>query len=133
MAFFIGVFLALTVSLFATWVGFDRERSFYATVLIVIGALYVLFAVMGGSSHSLGQELIGTAFFVLLAVLGFKFNPWFLVAGLSSHGVFDLFHPHLITNAGVPAWWPMFCSAYDITAGGYLAMLLWRTKRHGPQ
>jgi len=133
MAFLIGVFLALTVSLFATWVGFDRERSFYATVLIVIGALYGLFAVMGGSSHSLGQELIGTAFFVFLSVLGFKFNPWFLVAGLFGHGVFDLFHPHLITNAGVPVWWPMFCSAYDITAAGYLAVLLWRAKRHEPQ
>ena len=130
MAFFIGVFLALTVSLFATGVGFDRERSFYATVLIVIGALYGLFAVMGGSSHSLGQELIGTAFFVFLSVLGFKFNPWFLVAGLFGHGVFDLFHPHLITNAGVPVWWPMFCSAYDITAAGYLAALLWHSKRH---
>ena len=40
MPFVIGVLLALTVAIFARLVGFDRDRAFYPTVLIVIGSLY---------------------------------------------------------------------------------------------
>jgi hypothetical protein len=42
------------------------------------------------------------------------------------HGVFDFFHGHVVSNPGVPAWWPMFCLTYDITAAIYLAWLLCR-------
>ena len=31
---------------------------------------------------------------------------------------------HLIDNPGVPHWWPGFCLAYDVIAGGFLALLL---------
>jgi hypothetical protein len=30
----------------------------------------------------------------------------------------------VISNPGVPGWWPMFCLAYDVTAGVYLGWLL---------
>lgn len=33
-----------------------------------------------------------------------------------------------IANPGVPPWWPIFCLAYDVTAGGYLAVLLARSR-----
>jgi hypothetical protein len=45
---------------------------------------------------------------------------------LVGHGVFDVFHERLIENDGVPAYWPMFCMSYDVTAGLYLAWLLRR-------
>jgi hypothetical protein len=39
------------------------------------------------------------------------------------HGLFDWYHGQWIENAGVPAWWPMWCLSYDVAAGAYLA---WR-------
>jgi len=38
--------------------------------------------------------------------------------------VFDLVHGRVISNPGVPAWWPAFCLTYDITAAAYLAWLI---------
>jgi len=128
MEILIGVVLALSVSLFASIVGLDRDRAFYPTVTIVVASYYGLFAVMGGSRDALMVECVVIAGFVLVAVLGFRINQWLLVAALSGHGVFDLLHGHVIANPGVPAWWPMFCSTYDITAAGYLAWLLLRRK-----
>jgi len=129
MPYLIGIVLALGVALFARVAGFDRDRAFYPTVLIVIGFLYDLFGVMGGSTHALVAETCVGAGFFLLAWLGFKYSAWLVAAGLVAHGVFDWFHAHLITNAGVPVWWPQFCMTYDVTAGFVLAWLLWREKR----
>lgn len=128
MEILIGAVLALSVSVFASVVGLDRDRAFYSTVTIVVASYYGLFAVMGGSSDSLIAECVVIAGFVLAAALGFRFNQWLLVAALAGHGVFDLLHGHVIANPGVPTWWPLFCSTYDITAAGYLAWLLFRGK-----
>lgn len=124
MTYLIGVVLALAVSLFARFVGLDRDRAFYPTVMIVIAALYGLFAVMGGSPGELTWEWVAMGGFILLSVLGFRRSLWFVVAALFAHGVFDFFHGHLVPNPGVPVWWPGFCMAYDVTAAGCLAWLL---------
>jgi hypothetical protein len=42
MEYLIGLFLALGISIGATLIGFDRERSFYPTVLMVIALLYAV-------------------------------------------------------------------------------------------
>lgn len=128
MAPLIGVILAITLGIFGTVVGFDRDRSYYATVLAVIGLLYGLWAVISGSTTTLLLESIGILAFVTLSVLGFKTSQWFLVAGLAAHGVYDYFHGHLFANSGVPAFWPMFCGSYDVTAAAYLAWLIWRRR-----
>jgi hypothetical protein len=104
--------------------GLDRDRAFYPTVLIVIASLYDLFAVMGGSTTALVQESVVAAGFVAVAVLGFRLNLWLLVAGLAAHGIFDYVHGGLISNPGVPVWWPAFCLGYDVMAAGCLAVLL---------
>lgn len=104
--------------------GFDRDRSFYPTVLIVIALFYILFAVMGGSPSALIAEMIPVTLFVALAIAGFKINAWLVVGGLAAHGVFDFFHSRLITNPGVPLWWPSLCLAYDIALAVLLAMML---------
>jgi hypothetical protein len=82
--------------------------------------------VMAGSAQVLLEESIGIAVFLAAAVVGFKGSFWLIVAGLAAHGIFDLFHGRMITNPGVPLWWPPFCAAYDIVAAGYLAVLLLR-------
>ena len=124
MAILVGVLLAFSVGLFATGVGLDRDRAFYPTVTIVIAALYALFAVMGESTGALVRESLAGAVFVVLAVIGFKWSLWVVVAALAGHGIFDFIHAALISNPGMPQWWPEFCLAYDVTAAAYLAWLL---------
>ena len=129
MDYAIGAALAVAVGLFAAVSGFDRDRAFYPTVLIVIASYYHLFALMGGSSDALVPETAAFAIFAALAVIGFRTSLWFVVAGLAAHGLFDFVRGGLIANAGVPAWWPGFCLAYDLVAAAWLA---WRlaTRRH---
>jgi hypothetical protein len=124
----VGVSLALTVGLFATLVGFDRDRAFYPTVTIVVASYYALFALIGASLTALAIESLVMLFFVLAAVLGFKRNLWIVVGALVGHGVFDSLHAHMIANPGMPLWWPGFCLAYDVVAGGYLALMLTGTR-----
>src|SRR5678815_107340 len=92
MEFTIGIAAAAAVGLFASVIGFDKERSFYPVVLIVIASLYLLFAVMAESTSSLVGEAIPALVFVAIAVLGFRKSLWLVVAGLALHGVFDFFH-----------------------------------------
>ncbi len=132
MPYLIGVGLALLAGVFARVVGLDRDRAFYPTVLIVIALLYGLFAVLGGSVSALVAEAGGIIFFVVLGVLGFRYSAWLTVVGLAGHGVYDLFHPHVVANPGVPAYWPQFCMAYDVTAAVFLAWLLWRPEPPRP-
>jgi hypothetical protein len=124
MEYMVGVILAFGISFWATLIRFDRDRAFYPTILIVIASYYGLFAVMGGSIRALMFETVGIAAFVLVAIIGFRFNLWWIVAALAMHGVFDLVHGHLIADPGVPSWWPMFCLAYDVVAAAYLGWLL---------
>lgn len=124
MEYLIGLGLALVVSLFARFVGLDRDRAFYPTVMIFIAVLYGLFAILGKSMTALGLESVVGAGFILTAVLGFKHNLWLVVAALAVHGVFDFFHGHLFANPGVPAWYPGFCGTYDVVAAGWLAWLI---------
>lgn len=104
--------------------GLERDRAFYPTVTIVIATYYGLFAVIGGSFHALMLESVGIVAFFVMALIGFRFTLWWVVAALAAHGVFDWFHGRLIEDPGVPSWWPMFCLTYDVVAAAYLSWLL---------
>jgi len=124
----VGIALSIAVASFARLVGFDRDRAFYPTVLIVIASYYVLFAAMISSIETVLLESIVMTLFVIAAVAGFKRSPWIIVGALAAHGVQDAVHGHIVANAGVPAWWPAWCLAYDVGAAGALAWLLIRAK-----
>jgi len=124
MPFVIGIVLSLGVAVFARTVGLDRDRAFYPTIVIVVASYYVLFAAMSGSTSALLIESIVMAGFTAVAVMGFKKSGWIVALALAGHGVFDAFHGHVITNPGVPSWWPAFCGAYDVGAAIGLAWLL---------
>ena len=124
MAWLIGTSLALAVGLFATGLGLDRDRAFYPVVTIVVASYYALFAVMGGSTHALVIESLAGAVFLAAAASGFRSSLWLVVVALAAHGIFDLGHGALISNPGVPRWWPEFCLTYDVTAAAYLGWLL---------
>jgi hypothetical protein len=131
VALVVGALLAFAVGLFATGIGLDRDRAFYPVVAIVIASYYALFAVMGASTHALVLEsLVGTVF-LAAAVSGFKSSLWLVVAALAAHGIFDLGHGTVISNPGVPSWWPHFCLAFDVTLAAYLAWRL-RSGREAP-
>lgn len=97
MPLIIGFALALGVGiLIGTVAGFDRDRAFYATVLIIVGSFYCLFAVVGGASLSvLTYEIAFFALFAGLAVFGFKTSMWIVSAGLIAHGLFDIVRSYL--------------------------------------
>ncbi len=119
----IGAILALAACGLGVAAGFERDRAFYPVMLIVIASYYDLFAVIGGDESVLGIEVAISLAFAALAVVGFRVNLWLAVAGLLGHAGLDFFHGHVVTNPGLPSWWPMFCATFDAIAGLYLA---WR-------
>lgn len=124
MQYVIGVVLAIGVCVFARVSGFDRDRAFYPTVLIVVASYYILFAAMGSYGPVIAVETVAACGFAAMAVVGFRKSAWVVVAGLVGHGVFDFFHHFLVQNSGVPEWWPGFCLAFDALAGIFLGGLL---------
>jgi hypothetical protein len=122
--FVIGLVLSAGVALFARRVGLDRDRAFYPTVMIVIASYYVLFGAMSGSVQTVVIESVVMMLFAAAAVAGFKSSAWIVVVALAGHGLFDAVHGYIIENAGMPAWWPAWCFAYDVGAAAWLAWLL---------
>jgi len=130
MEYLVGMILGLVVAGFAATSGFDRDRAFYPTVLIVVASYYSLFAVMGAARYSTVEiEIVVALVFSVFAVLGFKKSMWLAAVGIAGHGFFDFFvHHALVTNAGMPVWWPGFCGTIDLVLGGWLAIRLWKTR-----
>lgn len=124
LALGVGALLAAMVGAFAHVVGYDRDRSFYAVVLTVVGSLYALFAVMAGGGHALLPEILFFALFAALATIGFRTSLWIVAAGLALHGGFDFIRHAVLPAPGAPSWWPAFCGAYDMVAALGLAALL---------
>ena len=129
MPYVIGIVLSVGVALFARYVGLDRDRAFYPTVVIVVALYYVLFAAMSGSMQTVLLESVVMIVFAIAAVVGFKSSAWIVVAALAGHGVFDAFHGYVLENSGEPVWWPAFCGAYDLGAAAILAWLIQRRPR----
>jgi uncharacterized membrane protein YGL010W len=129
MALFIGIVLSAAVAAMARWVGFDRSRAFYPTVVMVVASYYVLFAVVAGSPAEMLAESLVMVAFVAAAIAGFKSSAWIVVAALVGHGVFDAVRPMFMADSSAPPWWPTFCAAYDVGAGAWLALLLLRRSR----
>lgn len=126
MPLLVGLVLAIAVGVFAATTGLDRDRAFYPTVTIVVAHYYILFALLGGSTHALQVELLLATGFVVLAVIGFRTSLWIAAAALAGHGLLDMVHGRLVTNPGMPSWWPAFCATYDVVAGAFLAVMLMR-------
>lgn len=125
----IGAGVATGVFILGRVAGFDRDRAFYSTILIVIASYYILFAVLGRSTHALVVESLIFAVFLAAAVAGFRSSLWIVALGLVLHGVMDFFfHDRLVQNPGLPPWWPWFCGGYDVAAGAFLGWLIRREK-----
>jgi len=126
MEILIGVVMGIVIGVLTSLIGMDRDRALYPAALIVIAAYYVLFAVMAGSTEAIIAEMTAGVIFVGLAVAGFRSTLWIAAAGITGHGIFDIFHDYAIINPGVPGFWLGFCSSIDVVLGLYLALMLWR-------
>jgi hypothetical protein len=87
--YLIGIAVSIGVVVFARFAGFDRDRAFYPTVLVVIASYYVLFAAIAGSVQTVLLEFTVMTGFVIAAVAGFKSSSWIVVGAMAGHGVFD--------------------------------------------
>ncbi len=123
MEYFSGIIVAVVIATFASIIGFDKDKSFYPVVLIVIAIFYVLFAAMSGGLDTIFSESVIVVIFFIIAIIGFKKTTFVVAFGLIGHGVFDLFHNQLITNASMPVWWPTFCVMVDVVLGIWVLYL----------
>lgn len=121
MEYIVGITLALLFCAAAAWLGLDRERVFYPAVLMAVASYYLAFAAVDGRNEVMLSESAIAAVFIAAALAGFKVNPWITVIALAGHGVMDVFHHHLVHNAGVPRSWPGFCASFDVMAAVVLA------------
>lgn len=118
IALIVGITLASVIAAGGRITRFDMDRGFYATVLIVIASYYVLFAFI--AQQAILPEAIAASLFSAIAVLGaYRWMP-LIGIGILLHGVFDLIHPFIIDNPGVPLWWPAFCGGVDIVLGAWV-------------
>ena len=126
MPYLVAVVLGLFVGGFGRLTRFDRDRAFYPTALVVIAWYYILFAAMAGSRSALLGESVQLVVFTTIAVVGFRTNLWWVAIGIAGHGAFDAVHGYLVTNPGMPPWWPAFCGTIDVLLGAILGWLLYR-------
>ena len=126
MPYLVAVVLGVFVAAFGRLTRFDRDRAFYPTALVVIAWYYMLFAAIGGSRAALLAESVQLVIFTVVAVIGFRTNLWWVAIGIAGHGVFDAIHGYLVSNPGMPPWWPPFCMTIDLLLGAILAWFLYR-------
>lgn len=106
------------------------ERWLYSLGLLTLPSLYALFALLVGErSVSAREMLYGVPFLaagLLFALVSIRQSAAMVGAFWIIHGLYDLIHDRLITNVGVPGWYPVWCFSVDVVVGGYL---LWLSRR----
>ncbi len=99
------------------------ERKLLASFLAGMPLVYVvryLFASSGRvMSYWFGVEILGAATFGVLAILGVKRSPWFLVIGIALHGLaWDSWHYR--TSAYISDWYVILCLVVDLAFAAYV-------------
>ncbi len=106
------------------------ERWLYALGLLSLPSLYACFALRAGEPVVGAMEMVyGAPYLVAGLVFAFvSVRQSAVVVGIFwlLHGLYDLVHSQLITNIGVPAWYPVFCFVVDVVVGAYL---IWLSRR----
>lgn len=123
MEYLIGIVSTVIIVALARIAKFENDRSFYPTVLIVIGFLYVLFAVIDGRIEVVLIESVFAIVFTSIAIIGFKKSEIIVGIGIMLHGFFDISHHLFLENKGIPIFWAGFCLAIDFLLGVYIIFL----------
>jgi len=103
--------------------GFERDRATYPLVLIFVALAYVALAVGAGREVMALAEAALAVPFVALAVAGFHYGRWLVVAGMALHGAYDLLHDQVLASGGIPGPYHGLCLGFDLVLAGRVAML----------
>jgi hypothetical protein len=106
---------------FAFW--WLPPATVYALGLVVIAAIYIGFSVADGRWHVIAAEVAVATVFVLVAAVAVTGPAWLLVAGLTGHGLKDLWQHRTRFVTGT-RWWPPFCAAVDFVVAAILGIAL---------
>ena len=106
------------------------QHWMYSIGLLTLPSLYAFFALGAGEQAVAVKEMIYGIPFVLgglvFAIVSVRHSAVVVGALWILHGLYDLTHSRLITNAGVPDWYPVWCFSVDVVIGAYL---LWLSRR----
>jgi len=93
----------------------------YALELALIASVYIGFAVADGRATVIAVESSIAATFLVVAAAAVTGSPWFLVVGLTAHGLKDFWQhrSHYVANT---RWWPPFCLVVDWVAAAIIAI-----------
>lgn len=104
------------------------EHRFFALLLVLIAAMYLVFVAYFGDDSTFRPEVWAAAVFAAFGFLGLRW-PVLLVLGYALHGGWDLAHEiwaQLEPAAGgarpltdIPLAYGVFCAAYDWYIAGY--------------
>jgi hypothetical protein len=95
----------------------------YAFGLVLIGAIYIGFAVADGRPKVILAESIVASVFVVVAAVAVTGSVWLIVAGLFGHGLKDLWQ-HRSQFVSTTRWWPPFCLVVDWIAAPIIAVAI---------
>lgn len=123
MEYVIGLLLGIIVALMGFVLQYDRDRSYYPTLLMVIASGYILFGAMSGSLETTIIESLIALVFIGIAIYGSRTTRRIVAVGILLHGLFDIVHAEFIVNTGVPEWWYGACMAFDVVVGLWLLVL----------
>lgn len=119
----IGISLAIAIVLSARLSRFEKDRSFYPVLLIVIAFYYVLFAFQSFHKNEILFEVFVAIIFSVLAIWGHHINLKIVGLALILHGFYDLMHHSIPVATNPPEWWPLFCFGVDVILGVWLLIL----------
>ncbi|MDX2166030.1 MAG: hypothetical protein SF182_03170 [Deltaproteobacteria bacterium] len=96
------------------------ERLLLAVFLAGMPLIYLSSWLLAPQSGWLAGELLGVAWFVGLAIAGWRGSIWWLAIGIAAHGVgWDLWHYRHATF--IPNWYAVGCLLTDLSLGLYVA------------
>ena len=113
--------MAQTATPFAFW--WLAPATVYALGLVFIAAVYIGFSVADGRWKVIAAEVAVATVFVVVAAAAVTGPAWLLVAGLTGHGLKDLWQHRTQFVTGT-RWWPPFCAAVDFVVAAILAIAL---------
>jgi len=110
--------------------GLETSGWGYPALLATFPVYYWVFALYAADLAALPPEILAGIPFLAIAWIAStarsRWAWWLLAAAYVAHAAYDFCHDLLVTNAGVPAWWPFFCGSVDVLIGAYIALMAFR-------
>lgn len=107
--------------------GSRAELTLWAIFLVLMPVVYVAAWIRAGVvTAALGVEIAGFVAYGVVALLGRR-SPWFLVAGIGAHGLWDAWHIGNLAFPGpryITRWYAIFCLIIDVAFAAYAASVL---------